>query len=593
MISVYALIILLSSSLLVGCTDRNHDPRLEHIAGIASDSPDEALSLLDSIDYDSLSSVDRHFFDLLSIKARDKAYIRHTSDSLMLDIIDYYESHDRDKIYPEALYYGGRVYSDMGDLPSALSYFHDALDALPEDDGDEDLRSCILSQTGRLLNKLRLYKEAAPYIEKAIRLSRSMNDTLNEAYDLQLLGTVYMRAKDFRRADSCFHSALRKSTELPAGHRAKSSMYIAQVKYRMGQIDSALMYVRHTPDLVDSISRNTALATAADIYYAAGILDTAYMYAVDLVHAADMTNKKTGYSILLTPELRGWSHPDSVYRYLSEYLRIQEKYYNESENIRAIMQDTLHNYNIHEKARLQAERSRNQTIIWCWVAIVLILLLLTVLLAFRIRSKQTIIRLHETIARLDIIQHMTNDASSISNKESATICGDTRPSIATDDTIPICPEVPSLIDISESISSDTKTLKELLRKKIALIDTSVPDKPIPDSIINSNAFRTLKKYAGENKFIPESDPLWDELHTLIFRSNPDFEARLYALTGGNIKQHELHTIILIRCGITPTQMTFILGKTKGSISSRRETIGFKLLGTKTSAKTTDFIIRSL
>ena len=262
-----------------GCS-RDRDPRLEHIAGMVSDKPVEALALLDSISYDRLSDHDRHFFDFLSIKARDKAYIRHTSDSLILDVLEYYESHDRDKMYPEALYYGGRVYSDMGDLPSALGYFHDALDALPEDDGDEDLRSCILSQTGRLLNKLRLYKEAAPYIEKAIRLSRSMNDTLNEAYDLQLLGTVYMRAKDFRRADSCFHSALRKSRNLPAGHRAKSSMYIAQVKYRMGQIDSALMYVRHTPEIVSSISRNTALATAADIYYAAGIMDTAYIYAV-------------------------------------------------------------------------------------------------------------------------------------------------------------------------------------------------------------------------------------------------------------------------------------------------------------------------
>lgn len=79
--------------------------------------------MLDSIKYDGLSDHDRHFFDFLSIKANDKAYVRHESDSLILDVIDYYSSHNKDNIYPEALYYGGRVFSDLGDLPTALRYF--------------------------------------------------------------------------------------------------------------------------------------------------------------------------------------------------------------------------------------------------------------------------------------------------------------------------------------------------------------------------------------------------------------------------------------------------------------------------------------
>ncbi len=279
--------------------------------------------MLDTISCGKLSEADRHFYDFLSIKARDKAYIRHQSDSLILDVMDYYSSHGDGNMHAEALYYGGRVYSDLGDLPNALRYFHDALDELPEDTEDLDLRSRILSQTGRLLNKLRLYDEAIPYIESSIGLDRRMNDTKNEVYDLQLLGRIYLKTHDLTRADSCFRSALSKSKNLPVSHRAKSSMYIADVKYRMGDLDSALMYVRCTPDLVSSVARNSALAVADNIYYAAGILDTAYIYARELVGSSDPTNKRTGYRILLFPELRGRTHPDTLNRYLSEYLLLQ------------------------------------------------------------------------------------------------------------------------------------------------------------------------------------------------------------------------------------------------------------------------------
>ncbi|MDE6768541.1 MAG: hypothetical protein K2J78_02320, partial [Muribaculaceae bacterium] len=103
------------------------------IAEIVSDHPNDALTRLSSINPDSLSEADRHYFDFLSIKAKDKAYITHTSDSLIRDVIDYASSHQKEGYYTEALYYGGRVYSDLGDYPTALQYFQETLDLLPED----------------------------------------------------------------------------------------------------------------------------------------------------------------------------------------------------------------------------------------------------------------------------------------------------------------------------------------------------------------------------------------------------------------------------------------------------------------------------
>ena len=138
-----------------------------------SEHPDSATSYLDSLAADTAWTKDmreshRARFSLLRVKAADKAYVRHTSDSLIRTALAYYGNHTDSEHYPEALYYCGRVYSDLGDLPTALRYFQTALDAVPNNDENRKLRCHILSQTGRLLNSLRLYDKAIPYIEEVI-----------------------------------------------------------------------------------------------------------------------------------------------------------------------------------------------------------------------------------------------------------------------------------------------------------------------------------------------------------------------------------------------------------------------------------------
>ncbi len=95
--------------LAASCTRRSTDARLERIAQYVGNQPRKALAALDSIDYPALATHDRHFYDFLRIKASDKAYIDHTSDSLVLDVIRWYEANPQYGLYPEALYYGGCV----------------------------------------------------------------------------------------------------------------------------------------------------------------------------------------------------------------------------------------------------------------------------------------------------------------------------------------------------------------------------------------------------------------------------------------------------------------------------------------------------
>jgi len=101
---------------------------LRKIIKMMTDSLPQARAMPDSIDRSSLGEADRNLRDLLAIKAADKAYVKHTADSTILRVVDYYDRHQSTVRYPEALYYAGRVYSDLGDYPTALKYFQDALD---------------------------------------------------------------------------------------------------------------------------------------------------------------------------------------------------------------------------------------------------------------------------------------------------------------------------------------------------------------------------------------------------------------------------------------------------------------------------------
>ncbi len=312
----FTLTLIISIFLLSGCAGRNHDIRLVEVAEIVSESPKEALARLDSINPVSLSEADRHYYDFLTIKAKDKAYITHTSDSLILSVIDYYSKHRDDRLYPEAIYYGGRVYNDMGDYPTALKYYQNALDLLPEDTKHLRLRSHVLSQTTSLLNSIRLYQQAIPYIKESLRIDSILNDSTNMMHDTQLLGSIYLHMGNNDAAESEFKQALQLATQISPIDKGTQEMYIAAAKLRKGDIDSALFYIRPALKNIDSLLRNSALAYACLIYRDANIIDSAYIYSNELINNDSEYNKAIGYQTLLSSKITPKVPTDSLRNYI-------------------------------------------------------------------------------------------------------------------------------------------------------------------------------------------------------------------------------------------------------------------------------------
>ena len=375
--------------LAVSCS-HSFDARLKQVNELSEKNPQAAIAMLDTIDAAHLSQRDKHYMDFLRIKTADKAYIQHTSDSAILRELDYFKG---DRLYPEVLYYGARVYSDMGDYPSALSYFKEALEATPLDENPL-LRSRILSQTGRMLNTIKLHSDALPYLKECLHVDSIIGDTFKLVYNHILIAGVYLDLNDLDSADVILKSAKEWGVNSPPEDKAQIDLYRAQVEYKRGNIDDALTLIRDVPHKIEVEFRNEALLYAAYIYKYAGIIDTAYMYADELVHSDYILNRRPAYRLMLNTELKNLVPRDSLLPYINKYNDAQDIYYNAYEAEEAILQKTRYNYETQQQKRLIAENSRNRMLVWIFVLLSALFALGCVVFYLRLRNKNTHVHLH-------------------------------------------------------------------------------------------------------------------------------------------------------------------------------------------------------
>ena len=567
---------------LFACS-RDSNKKLEEIDALCDSNPRLAMSMLDSIDYMHLSSADRHRYDLLNIKSRDKAYVRHASDSLILDVLDYYQSHQKSGLYPEALYYGGRVYSDIGDLPTALGYFQKAIDLIP--DNRENLRFIrnVLDQMGRLLHSLRLDSAAIEYLEKSIKITEALNDhDFRIAYSHSLLGNSYLNIKDIKSAHHHIDLAVTYSSNLSTSDRAGILIDLAEILVREGKIDSALSIIRPLPYIVDSLDMSECLALASEIYRNADILDTAYIYARRLTRLKDPSNKRTGYKVIFSDKLRDYLPKDTLIALVTEYKNTIEEYVNRHEGENAIIQNTRYNYVVHDRERIKAEKKLYVYAITTSIAIIISLILLAVILYRKYRKADT---------KADIVTaiNIMKEHSEVSNEQ---------PEIK-DNEIPDDKdqaEIPSKDDnIVQENPEKLDDVKKSIIDRIKITDDKDISSLVNPVILSSQIYRNLKEKIESRSSITNSveKNVYKSIEKLIESVSSGFSYRLRILTEDRITASEQRMAMLIKCGFSPLQISILFGREKNTISTHRRNLAFKITGQKKADKTLDLIIISL
>ena len=265
---------------------------------MADSRPDSALRLLAGMKRSmaSASEAERNYYRLLLVKARDKAYIRHTSDSVILSLVDYYE-HDGDKrLLPVAYYYAGRVYRDLNDAVKALKYFQKAENSLAETGGSYSFEGKLHSQKGYLLIRQDLYAAALREFDKAYKYTVERKDTNGIIFCLRDKGEVYFAIKQYEKALEYYNKALEvakisHNTDLVA----EVSMQKANLYLNKGDLHKAKDLVMLIKAELDSVQIKAGYVTLARVYAKLGNNDSSAFYYSKLGEINDVYAKREAY----------------------------------------------------------------------------------------------------------------------------------------------------------------------------------------------------------------------------------------------------------------------------------------------------------
>ena len=148
-------------------------------------------------------------------------------------------------------------------------------------------------------------------------------------------------------------------------------------------------------------------------------------------------------------------------------------------------------------------------------------------------------------------------------------------------------------DTSFLTTKSERELRDKLRNELLSLYNSNKAIKLNKDILESEAYKKLQELIKQKQILSYEDPLWDELEYVVIKSSPKFKDNLQLLTQSRLTTIDLHTALLIKCHILPSQMAILLSKSKGAIVSRRETLCFKIFGEKLGTKVIDGIIRLL
>lgn len=547
---------------------------------LTNSNPDSAVSLLCSIkdDMSAQSEETQMYYRLLCVKADDKAYIPLTSENRILPVLHYYIKKDDTRHLPEAYFYAGRTYRDLGDAPQALDYFDKALDVLGDDSCCE-LRSLIHSQMGRIFSEQGLWNEARKVYSQAYRWSVLEKDSISMIYDLRDLASTYCDVEGIDSSLLYYQEAYDLASALN-NPRIMSMVQsqIGKVYVQMGKYDLVKKILQ--PSLKTTVDRikSGVYSITADWYYKMGNRDSASYYY----------NKLLGFGTLYALTDAHWRLAELALEegkiqvakgHLEQYMEKLDsvRKFIDSETIREI--NSLYNYSLRESENscLKAENKQEQIYLFYSMTggVVMSLCFFTYFQYSRRKHAQFNLQLLR-LKRIEEEQYKKSALFIEENKRKQE-------------------ELTQLLRDGAYPAQQKELIEQQKRSlyyagKQAEFGLQEREKA-RRMLLDSDICKYFKEICNEEKDTHLPPEKWNLLEQTVNTAYKDFTEKLFRIC--KLSRHELHICLLIKIDILPKDMARLTDRSRESITSVRRRLYEKFFGTKGTPQQWDEFIDSL
>ena len=508
--------LLLSIVLLTAC-ERHYDyPReLLLVDSLCEVSPDSALLCLQDMSTQMLQGPEpvRRYYQLLTIRAADKAYIPHTSDSLILQLVEYYEHEGDPSLLPTAYYLAGNVYYDLENIHEALAYYHKALKQLEGTD-NYLLMARTNSMIGTLLFHHDVREEALKYYNDAYTYNRKSNNIRGQVFDLRDIASVYSASHQDSLSLSYYQCAYRLAVEHNISDLANEmEAQIGKALCAKGNYEKAGDFIQKALSHVDADDTVCVYSIASIYMLGSQRKDSLEHYLKVLVRQRDYFAREFAYYHLFRIA-RDRRDTASAYRYIAAY-----KQYNDSAIKRKNAADVakvmaIYDYSEKEKEIFLLEKKNIiHRVILCAI---LITVLLVAYICFRYwkkikrRQRQAIIHMRAYQHTLWIQQQFSYQHLKEKEQE--------------------------ILKLKESFDTTQQELKQeidLRESELELLRSEVELRKNRENhsrdIIKSSKFyqhlRQLLQSGEQNRSLSSNE--WEEMKELAEKCYPGFCDRLY------------------------------------------------------------------
>lgn len=534
--------------------EKSYPSAMQRAISLLSARPDSALYYLSQLDSQMADEPEetRMYHRLLTLAAEDKLYVPHTSDSLIREIVRYYEGYgDSDKLMM-AYYYQGSVWRDMNDAPRAIDCYHRALEA-GRHTRCSDLLISIYSQLGTLLAYQGVYDESLQATRTALALCRQYRDTLSSPFFLRNIGRIW--GIHWHNTDSMFYyyrAALSQALHNRDTFTAKViSIELGGVYYDLGKMDTAKVRLLKYQDEEDDLDGIVSM-TLGCIYSRGGQRDSARAYFSRALPYAGLRQQVTLHEELARLDYAEGRYAEA-FSHASQSMALRDSVTSLTETEEVAKINALYNYHRTEEMNRQLEQRNRRQRGWLY-GIVSAALLAACATAVWLRQKK-----HEAALQRQKIRNLEAEQY----RRSEAYRAESRRQLA---------ELEAQLCKAEK-DKDTAR-RELLETRHVLLELSAAKDRIEQQergllvsqLHRSSVYAFFHKAAHEEVRITAEN--WQELRAAIDAAYDDFTGRLYSLCP-NLSEMELHICWLIKIQLSPKDMAQVVGRSQSAVSMAR------------------------